>query len=450
MKLELSPKQTTAMTPQLIQAMEILQMSSAELLEHVSAAVQENPVLEQERGAGASEEAAVYGTFSTETGAGGGNGDMDGRVSSGHIPDRWSEPEESLFESICSQLERAEIPESQHAAVIILAESLNDSGWLDEDLGDIASSSGCPEEMLEKALQTLQSFEPAGVGARNLAECLLLQLERYYPDETLAMEIAREHLGAVSRSQYGHIAGQTGAAKQDVREACDLIRSLTPRPGSAFPSGNGPAYVIPDVIVTWQEAHFEVKVNERFSPGLNISSYYSDLAKNSDDPEVRAYLGEKLRQAKWLINTIEQRRSTLCRCVACLLRIQEAFFTTAGGNLVPMSLSDIAVELGIHESTVSRALKGKYMQCPRGCYPLSYFFSRSFATADGTNSMSPDMVRTLIREMIQNEDKEKPLSDQKLCDRLNEKGCAISRRTVAKYRDEMNIPGASGRKLSRD
>lgn len=444
MKLELSPKQTTAMTPQLIQAIEVLQMSSQELLEHISEALEENPVLEQEDKAEASEKAVIYGEFSAAASSrfhGGERSNGDGG-----IPERASEFDESLFDSLRSQIEGLGLPLKTRKAVLLLAESLNGSGWLDENLEDISLSSGCPQEILENALELLQSLEPAGVGARSLEECLYLQLERYYPDEILAMEIAENYLPAVSKAQYGLIASRTGAAKVCVREACDLIRSLSPRPGSAFGSDGGSAYIVPDVIVSQQGRHFEVRLNERFSPDLGISAYYSALARTSEDPEVRRYLGEKLRQAKWLISAVEQRRQTLCRCVACLLKIQEDFFTGKSAAPAPMSLSDIAVELDVHESTVSRALKGKYIQCAGGCYPLNHFLSRSFATADGTNSVSPDMVKSMLRDMIQSEDKSRPLSDQKLCQRLNEKGCAISRRTVAKYRDEMNIPGASGRK----
>lgn len=444
MKLELSPKQTTAMTPQLIQAIEILQMNSQELMEYVSEALQENAVLEAERteqGDGPVE----FGEFSRSAAFGSGSGET-GAADSDRVPEYASAGGESLFESLRFQLRSEKIPGKLRSAAMLLAESLNDDGWLDESLEDIACSSGFDTETLEMALERLQSLEPAGVGARDLAECLSLQLKRYHPEETLALEIAREQLSAMSKGQYGRIAAALGSEKDEVHRACRLIRSLTPRPGSEFSGSAAPEYVIPDVIVSQSEQRFEVRLNQRFSPALSISGYYSALAETAEDTEVRAYLAEKLRQAKWLISTIEQRRKTLCRCVACLLRIQEEFFLSGSGKLVPMSLSDIAAELEVHESTVSRALKGKYLQCPRGTFPMSYFFSRSFATMDGTNSMSPDMVKALIREMIGSEDKKKPLSDQKICDRLNEKGCAISRRTVAKYRDELRLPGASGRK----
>jgi len=348
--------------------------------------------------------------------------------------------------SLHSQLESMGLGKGQFAAAMLLVESLDGNGWLDESLEEIADSSGCPKAVLEEALKHLQSLEPAGVGARNLRECLMLQLERYYPDESLAMEIVDNHLEAVSRLRYNSIAAKTQADMQQVKEACELIRSLEPRPGRDFSPETRPEYVVPDVMVSRSGNRFEIRLNERCVPTLGISTYYSALAGKSDDPELKSYLKEKLREGRWLLSAIEQRHKTLCSCVACLVRLQEGFFAEGSSGLMPLSLADIAYELGVHESTVSRALKGKYLQCDRGVYPMSYFFSRSFSTTDGTNSASPERVKAMLRDIVEAEDKRRPLSDSKLCERINESGCSISRRTVAKYRDEMNIPSAAGRK----
>lgn len=195
--------------------------------------------------------------------------------------------------------------------------------------------------------------------------------------------------------------------------------------------------------------HFELLTNDYFFPTLNISSYYSRMLKDSDDAEVKDYLMGKVRQAKWVVRSIEQRRSTLLQCAECLLALQEDFFRHGPGHLRPMSLADIAQKLGVHESTVSRTIRDKYIQCASGVYPLSYFFSRSLGSARVKamgEAVSPDSAKTLLKKLIAEEDKRKPLSDQKLCELMAREGCELSRRTVAKYRDELNIPSTAGRR----
>ena len=194
--------------------------------------------------------------------------------------------------------------------------------------------------------------------------------------------------------------------------------------------------------------HFELLTNDYFFPTLNISSYYTRLLKESDENEVKDYLTGKVRQAKWVVRSIEQRRSTLMECAKCILDKQEPFFRKGPGHLVPLSLADIAACVGVHESTVSRAVKDKYIQCSMGVYPLSYFFSRGLGAgaSGGCDCSSPDAAKALLKKLIAGEDRRKPLSDQKLCDMMNAQGCALSRRTVAKYRDELNIPSTTGRK----
>ena len=263
------------------------------------------------------------------------------------------------------------------------------------------------------------------------------------------MTIAEHYLDALSKNRYGLIARELKASQEEVRAACDLIRSLNPRPGTGFAARENLTYINPDIIVVSFQDHFELLTNDYYFPTLNISGYYTRLLKESDDEQVKDYLTGKVRQAKWMVKAIEQRRSTLMSCAECILELQEDFFRKGPGHLVPLSLADVAQRIGVHESTVSRAVKDKYIQCSMGVYPLSYFFSRSLGAsgAGGEEAASPDAAKALLKKLIAGEDKKKPLSDQKLCELMAAQGCTLSRRTVAKYRDELHIPSTAGRKL---
>ena len=334
-------------------------------------------------------------------------------------------------------------------AGVFLVESLNQNGWLDEPLEELAADFGCPAEVMERALAAVQSLEPAGVGARTLAECLKLQLIRRTPVDKLAVRIVEDYLDALSKSRYGLIARELKVSQEEVRASCDRIRALNPRPGTGFAARENLTYINPDIIVVSFPDHFELLSNDYYFPTLHISGYYSRLLKESDDGQVKEYLADKMRQAKWMVKAIEQRRSTLMACAECILELQEAFFHKGPGHLVPLSLADVAGRIGVHESTVSRAVKDKYIQCSMGVYPLSYFFSRGLgspAAGRGEESASPDAAKALLKKLIAGEDKKKPLSDQKLCELMAAQGCPLSRRTVAKYRDELHIPSTTGRK----
>ena len=267
-------------------------------------------------------------------------------------------------------------------------------------------------------------------------------------DAVAASLILEGYLDALSKSRYGLIARELKAGQEEVRAACELIRSLNPRPGTGFAARENLTYINPDIIVVSFPDHFELLTNDYYFPTLNISGYYTRLLQESDDEQVKEYLTGKVRQAKWMVKAIEQRRSTLMACAQCILELQEDFFRHGPGHLVPLSLADVAGHIGVHESTVSRAVKEKYIQCSMGVYPLSYFFSRSLgaAASSGEEASSPDAAKALLKKLIAEEDKRRPLSDQKLCEQMAAQGCAISRRTVAKYRDELHIPSTAGRR----
>ena len=458
MELSMSMKQTQTLSPQMMQSMEILQMGSQELLEYIQDQVQENPVLEMEEKYGKGDDTAVlqrklewlestdaqnryYHQQDTE------DDEKDPISNYGTVDER----EENLYLYVLSQLEVMDLEPELLPVGRFLVESLNQNGWLDESVEDLAEELGKPVEEVEKALAAVQSLEPAGVGARNLSECLVLQLQRRHEDSELAIRIARDYLDPLSKSRYGLIAKSLGVCQEEVRTACDLIRTLNPRPGGGFAARENLVYINPDLFVVNFPDHFELITNDYFFPDLNISGYYCRMLKSTEDNEVKDYLMGKVRQAKWVVHSIEQRRSTLLRCAECILELQEEFFRRGPGHLKPMCLADIAQKVGVHESTVSRTVRDKYLQCASGVYPLSYFFSRSLgapAARPGTeeNASSPDFAKALLKKLICGEDKRKPLSDQKLCERMAREGCELSRRTVAKYRDELGIPSTTGRK----
>ncbi|WP_418271973.1 RNA polymerase factor sigma-54 [Intestinimonas sp.] len=458
MELSMSMKQTQTLSPQMMQSMEILQMGSQELLEYIQDQVQENPVLEMEEKYGKGDDTAVlqrklewlestdaqnryYHQQDTE------DDEKDPISNYGTVDER----EENLYLYVLSQLEVMDLEPELLPVGRFLVESLNQNGWLDESVEDLAEELGKPVEEVEKALAAVQSLEPAGVGARNLSECLVLQLQRRHEDSELAIRIARDYLDPLSKSRYGLIAKSLGVCQEEVRTACDLIRTLNPRPGGGFAARENLVYINPDLFVVNFPDHFELLTNDYFFPDLNISGYYCRMLKSTEDNEVKDYLMGKVRQAKWVVHSIEQRRSTLLRCAECILELQEEFFRRGPGHLKPMCLADLAQKVGVHESTVSRTVREKYLQCASGVYPLSYFFSRSLgapAARPGTeeNASSPDFAKALLKKLICGEDKRKPLSDQKLCERMAREGCELSRRTVAKYRDELGIPSTTGRK----
>ena len=449
MELQQSQKQTQTLSPQMIQAMKVLQMGSQELLEYIEEAVQENPVLESEDQYADQDESTLLRRklewlestdpqnryFYQQD-----SEDSDPLANCGG-----GDEEEDLYHYVLSQVQMLELDPQTLRAAAFLVESLNGSGWLDETLEELAADGAFPLPVMERALAAVQSLDPAGVAARSLGECLRLQLLRRKPVNELALRIVDGCLEDLSKSHYGQIAKKLGAAQEKVHAACELIRTLEPRPGTGFASRENVTYITPDIIVVNFPDHFELLTNDYFFPSIKLSGYYTHLWKESDDPEVKEYLAGKVQNAKWVVHSIEQRKSTLLGCAKCILEIQEAFFRRGPGHLRPLSLAEVADRLGVHESTVSRALKNKYLQCSMGVYPLNYFFPRSLGGPAGETT-SADAARSLLKKLVAGEDKHKPLSDQKLCELMAKEGCELSRRTVAKYRDQLQIPGTGGRR----
>ena len=270
----------------------------------------------------------------------------------------------------------------------------------------------------------------------------MLQLSRQKKAVPYAMDIAARFLTELSRKHYGPISKALGITVPEIQAAEKAIAALEPHPGRAFQPAEPTVYARPDVFIVELEGELRVMLNEYYLPRISINGYYSDLARESDDPEARTYLKEKLRQTKWLLESLERRGSTLRRCAQAVLDTQRAFFEGRTTELAPMSLSSLAEILELHPSTVSRAVRDKFLQCRQGTYPLRYFFSRSV----GQQGMSRQAVKQRLVLHLKDEDPAHPLSDQTLCKLLEQEGIPLARRTVAKYRSELGIGSSTARR----
>ena len=362
----------------------------------------------------------------------------------GAMPDRGAADREteSLSAFLCDQLERRRLPKPLLALTRYLAELVDEEGRLSQEDLDGVAELKIPQALTQQALETLQSLDPAGVGARSLSECLLLQLARQDAPSPLDMEIVRRFLPDLGKKHYSLIARELHTTPEEVRAAEKRISALDPCPGRSFQPAEPTLYVRPDLFIAELDGKLQVILNDYYLPRVSISQYYVRLLKESDEPETRAYLQQKMQQAKWLLNSLERRGSTLRQCAEAILETQRAFFAGQTTELVPMTMVTLAERLHLHPSTVSRATREKYLQCRQGTYPLRYFFSRAL----GEQGPSQQTVKLRLLELIRQEDHSRPLSDQKLAELLAEQGIRIARRTVAKYRTELRLGSAAARK----
>ena len=434
-------RQELRLTPQLLQSMEILQMNSQELLEYLQKAAEENPVLESED---ASAQSAAYAELRQR--ASWIDGGIPGATfthEGGGYPEagRADHETESLTAFLCDQLDRMRLEKPLAALCRYMAQLVDEDGYLAQEDMDALAELKIPAALIGRALEILQSLEPAGVAARDLSECVVLQLSRMNDVPPYMLDIARSHLTDLSRGHYGPITKALGVTHGQIREAERRIASLDPRPGGMFAPAEPVVYVRPDVFIVEMDGALQVVLNEYYLPKVRISSYYATLLKTSDDPETHAYLTQKLQQAKTLLNSLERRGSTLQRCAEAVLEAQRAFFEGVSKELAPMTLSNLAEMLNLHTSTVSRAMKDKYLQCKIGTFPMRYFFSRPVG-----GTMARQAVQERLKALVRQENPAHPLSDQALCDRLRQEGVEISRRGVTKYRISMGIASSTVRK----
>lgn len=348
-----------------------------------------------------------------------------------------------LKENLLGQLNWNDYSKRQWKIISYLVDCLDEKGFFTQDLGELAETSGYGEEELRQCLTVLRELEPVGIFSPNLAECLIKQLEeRAVEDETLFL-LLREHLADLVSGQIGTISRSLGISTIQVKEYIHLIGSLNPRPLMDIDRSEA-AYVVPDILVSRPGGRWTVEINDQWIGEYKYSDYYIRMMEESTDPELTAYFKERLERARFVINCVEQRRKTIIRIVEAIVKRQEDYFQLKG-PLTPMSLEDIGADLGIHASTVSRAIKGKYVQYKK-TEPLKALFTTAVAKSGEQDGVSPEHIKEKIRSIIACEGK-KPFSDQKLAEKLADEGIALSRRAVAKYRIQMNIPDSRQRAL---
>ena len=344
----------------------------------------------------------------------------------------------SLQQHLLEQARLADLGEEDRRLVEQIIGNIDDNGYLRATVNELALAGGFRKEDVERALRVVQSFDPPGVGARDLRECLLLQLERIGKENSVEYQIIRDHMKLLARRRIPELARSLNLSIPEVQAAVERIARLEPRPGREF-SHDVNAYVVPELTVQKSGDEFTVTLNNEFLPRLRISNAYKDLMARADSPtEVRDYIRNRIRAGKFLIKCLQQRQQTLLKIAREIVRRQKEFFEKGPGHLKPLTMAQIAEAVGVHETTVSRAVSGKYVQTPHGVFELRDFFSSGIQTVDG-GEVANAAVKELIAEMIRREDPKKPLSDEDIVQRLREKGIRIARRTVAKYRSELHI-----------
>jgi len=435
-------RQELRLTPQLLQSMELLQMNSQELLDHISRIAEENPLIEQEDNAQlrSDYEEFIQKISWLDSGNAGGALPHTGFPEHGSV----DQALDSLSAFLCDQLERKQLPKPLLALTKYMSELLDENGYLaQEDLDELVEAK-IPAALIQQALEMLQSLEPAGIGARDLSECLVLQLERQGPVSPVLHELVSRFLPELGRKHYGLISRELGITANEIAAAETIISKLDPYPGRAFQPAEPTLYVRPDIFVAELDGELRIILNEYYLPRISISEYYINLLKSENEKETQAYLREKLQQAKGLLNGLERRNNTLQRCAEAILAVQHDYFAQKTTALAPMTLVSLAEMLSLHPSTVSRATRGKYLQCRQGTFPLRHFFTRSL----GSPEHSAHRIRQQMRTLLQNEDPSHPLSDQEICLLLEKEGLHLARRTVAKYRSELGFASSAARKRS--
>lgn len=440
-QLKTELRQELKLTPQLMQSMEVLQMTSQELLEYLSRQAEENPLLDQ-----SDPPERAYEELRRQ--AGWIDGGVRDRATFAHedtAPEAGREDSalESLAAFLRDQIHRLRLARPLTALCEYLAELVDEDGYLAQEDLDGLTGMKIPQSLVDQALDTLQSLDPPGVGARSLSECLLLQLSRQGGGNPVAMDIAARFLPELGRKHYAAIAQKLGVPVEAVRAAETVISALEPHPGRAFQSAEPPVYIRPDVFVAELEGEWKVILNEYYLPRVSVNDYYLRLLKSSDEKETRDYLRQKLQQARWLLDSLERRGSTLRRCAEAALEAQKPFFTGKTQALAPMTLSSLAEGLALHPSTVSRAVRGKYLQCRQGTYPLRYFFSLPVS-----GGVSRQAAKQALLSLIREEDSRRPYSDQDLCRLLADRGISLARRTVTKYRLELGLGSSAQRRAA--
>ena len=476
--LQLRLGQQLAMTPQLQQAIRLLQLSTLELQQEIQQAIDANPLLEQEDESDiatpdvsddedftppdSSEEMAqaqenmpeelpmdttwdeVYSAAGSTTSSGLMNSD-DESVYQG-------ETTETLQDYLLWQMRLTPFSEQDAAIALAIIDSIDESGYLSDSLNDIQQAVSTEDELIEMdeieaVLKRIQHFDPIGVAARSVQECLLIQLSQFSagtPWLAEARQVIKDHMDLLGARDYRNLARKLQLKEAELKDVLQLIQTLEPRPGSrVMPSES--TYVIPDVAVLKKNGRWVVELNPDAMPKIRINETYASMARHARNSSDSQFIRSHLQEAKWFIKSLESRNETLLKVANCIVKQQQDFFEYGEEAMKPMVLNDVAEEVEMHESTISRVTTQKYMHTPRGIFELKYFFS-SHVNTDSGGECSSTAIRALIKKLVAAENPAKPLSDSKIVDLLTEQGIMVARRTIAKYRESLSIPPSSQRK----
>lgn len=470
--LQLRLSQQLAMTPQLQQAIRLLQLSTLELQQELQQALESNPLLEQidtheeidTRETQDSEtldtadaleqkempeELPLDASWDTIYTAGTPSG-TSGDYIDDELPVYQGETTQTLQDYLMWQVELTPFSDTDRAIATSIVDAVDETGYLTVPLEDILESIGDEEidiDEVEAVLKRIQRFDPVGVAAKDLRDCLLIQLSQF--DKTTpwleeARLIISDHLDLLANHDFRTLMRVTRLKEDVLKEAVNLIQSLDPRPGQSIQTGE-PEYVIPDVLVRKHNGHWTVELNSDSIPRLQINQHYASMCNNARNDGDSQFIRSNLQDAKWLIKSLESRNDTLLRVSRCIVEQQQAFFEQGEEYMKPMVLADIAQAVEMHESTISRVTTQKYLHSPRGIFELKYFFSSHVNTESGGEASST-AIRALVKKLIAAENPAKPLSDSKLTSLLSEQGIMVARRTVAKYRESLSIPPSNQRK----
>ncbi|WP_242216691.1 RNA polymerase factor sigma-54 [Bacillus cereus group sp. BfR-BA-01380] len=415
-----------AMTQELRQAITMLQYNVQELTEFLYEQSLENPLIEL---GGFDREKKKSKTTSKQT-----ENQME----------IYSVDSTTIQQHLVNQLQYYKIDGEQRRIASFIILNVDENGYLQETNEELASLLSVCIEEVNSCMELVQSLEPAGVGARNIQECLSIQLKRLQKRSALAEMIVDEHFAYFVKKDWRKLANVLKCSTEELQEAVHVITSLQPKPGLAF-SSEKPMYIVPDMAVKKEGNRLLIQMNERNMPRIEIHSEYSELLHNSES-DVASYVSEKYQHVQWIMRSLKQRKQTLLNVMEVIIEKQRDFFMNGPQYLKPLALKEVAEILGVHESTISRATRNKYVQTPYGLFEMKSFFSNAVATTEDA-AISTKRVKQLIGEFVGKENKKKPLSDQKISKMLEEEHeIVVSRRTVAKYREQLNIPASSLRK----
>ncbi len=446
--LNLTQEQKLVMTQEMQLSVRLLQMSSFELQEYIEKEVQENPVLDSKNQSEISEE----------------NNKLDHKELIKYLefdnyshnnyqkneeevsPFNFISEKESLNEYLKEQIRDLNEKDYVKAICLYMVENIDARGYLDILDEEITQELKISKELTEYCIEVFQSLEPDGIGARNLKECLKIQINKKGLWDENICNIIDEYLELLAENKYNIIAKKLDIDVRKAQEYGDIIKTLQPKPSRGFYTGEDVKYIIPDAQIRKIDDEYYIIMNDDISPRLTINQMYKEIIQNENDKNAVNYVKEKLNSAIFLIKSIQHRKSTIYRVLEKILELQRDYFEYGEDHLKPMTLREVAESLEMHESTISRAIRDKYIYTNMGTIKIKDLFTTGISTYSVGEDVSTKIIKKSIKELIDEENKEKPLSDQVICDMLNKEGMNISRRTVAKYREEMGLKSSKGRK----